>query len=119
MILSAIALVALTAPVLADDYPVSGKWGQSLSADKGPIDCGNKRVIEFNGSTRTDSTGGVRAYRVKSVTATAPSNYRVVDQFTTGQIRNGSLSYTLHQIDADHIELNMQPGGLVKLQKCK
>lgn len=58
-------------------------------------------------------------YRNKSVTATAPSRYRVVDQFTTGQIRNGSLSYTLHQIDADHIELNMQPGGLVKLQKCK
>jgi hypothetical protein len=112
MRLLAITLACLACgPALAGDYPVSGKWGQSSSAEKGPIDCGNKRVIEFNGEQRTDSGGGVPGYRNKSVTPSAPSRYRVVDTFTTGQIRNGSVSYTLHQVDADHIELTMQPGG--------
>jgi len=115
-----LALLALAAPALAAaSYPVSGRWGQSSGADKGAIDCAGKRVIAFNGDTRTDSKGGVPAYRIKSITTAGPSQYRIVDQFTTGQIRNGSASYTLHQIDADHIELNLQPGGLLKLQRCK
>ena len=116
-----LALLALAAPALAADgaYPVSGRWGQSSGADKGAVDCSRLRVIAFNGDTRTDSKGGVPAYRIKSITTAGPSQYRIVDQFTTGQIRNGSASYTLHQIDADHIELNLQPGGLLKLQRCK
>jgi hypothetical protein len=115
-----LALLALAAPAFADaGYPVSGKWGQSSSADKGAVDCSRLRVIEFNGSQRTDSKGGVPAYRNKSVTAEGTSRYRIVDEFTTGQIRSGSLRYTLHQIDDDHIEMNMQPGGLLKLQRCK
>jgi hypothetical protein len=119
-ILSAIALTALAAPALAaGGYPVSGPWGQSAEINKGRIDCGNKRVIDFKGDTRTDSKGGVPAYRIKSIAAEGSSNYRVVDEFTTGQIRNGSTSYTLHQVDDDHIELNMQQGGLLKLQRCK
>jgi hypothetical protein len=119
-ILSAMALLALAAPALADAaYPVSGRWGQSSGADNGAVDCSKLRVIAFNGDTRTDSKGGVPAYRIKSITTAGPSQYRIVDQFTTGQIRNGSASYTLHQIDADHIELNLQPGGLLKLQRCK
>jgi hypothetical protein len=121
MILTAtFALAALAAPALgAGDYPVSGKWGQSSSADKGVIDCSKLRVIGFNGDTRTDSQGGVPAYRLKSITSEGALRYRVVDEFTTGQIRNGSMRYTLHQIDTDHIELNLQPGGLLKLQRCK
>jgi hypothetical protein len=117
-ILPAMLLLALAAPAMAGTYPVSGKWGQSNSSEKGPIDCNRLRVIEFNGSTRTDSKGGVPAYRNKSISASG-SSFRVVDEFTTGQIRNGSMNYTLTQTDADHIELNMQPGGLLKLQKCK
>ncbi len=113
-------LTALAAPALAaGGYPVSGKWGQSADTNKGRIDCGDKRVIDFKGDTRTDSKGGVPAYRIKSITTEGSSRYRVVDEFTTGQIRNGSTSYTLHQIDADHIELNMQQGGMLKLQRCK
>jgi hypothetical protein len=119
LLTTSLAFVALAAPALGQGYPVSGQWGQSTSSDKGAIDCTNRRVFDFKNDQRTDSKGGVPAYRNKSVTATAPSRYRVVDTFTTGQIRNGSLSYTLQQIDADHIELNMQPGGVVKLQKCK
>lgn len=47
MILSALLLGALASPALADSYPVSGRWGQTTSTDKGAIDCINRRVIAF------------------------------------------------------------------------
>lgn len=119
-ILSAMLLTALAAPALADAYPVNGRWGQSAGTANGAIDCGGKlRVIAFSGATRTDSKGGVPAYRNKSVAPEAPGLFRVVDEFTTGQIRNGHLNYTLRLVDADRIEMNLQPGGLLKLQRCK
>jgi hypothetical protein len=114
----ALLLTALVMPALADGYPVSGQWGQSSSTDKGPIDCAGKRVITFNGDQRQDSKGGVPAYRNKSVTQDGSSNYRVVDQFTTGQINNGSVSYTLNKVDDDHIVMHLQQGGTLKLQRC-
>ena len=67
-IVSALLLSALAAPAQAQVYPVVGKWGQSSGAEKGAIDCVGKRVIEFNGDQRTDSNGGVPAYRNQSVT---------------------------------------------------
>lgn len=113
-------LMALAAPAFADAYPVVGKWGQSTNTAKGTIDCGAKvRVIAFSDGTRTDSKGGVPAYRNKSVAPEGPGMFRVVDEFTTGQIRNGHVNYTLRLVDAEHIEMNMSPGGLLKLQKCK
>jgi hypothetical protein len=118
-ILPAVILLALAAPALAATYPVSGKWGASTSSEKGPIDCSKLRVIDFKGDQRTDSKGGVPAYRNKSVTPEGASSYRVVDEFTTGQISNARMNFTLSQRDADHIEMNMQPGGLLKLQRCK
>ncbi len=118
MILSAMLLLAFAAPAMAANYPVSGKWGQSNSSEKGPIDCSRLRVISFNGNQRTDSKGGVPAYRNKSVTASG-SSFRIVDEFSTGQVNNARMNYTLTQIDADHIEMNMQPGGMLKLQRCK
>jgi hypothetical protein len=114
----AIALTALTLPALADGYPVDGRWGQSSESAKGAIDCSNKRVITFNGNQRQDSKGGVPAYRNKSVTAEG-SSYRVVDEFTTGQISNARTSYTLRQVDADHIVMQQQQGGTIKLQRCQ
>src|ERR1700675_497834 len=117
-ILSAMLLAALAAPALADAYPVSGRWGQSTSSAKGAIDCSGKRVINFQGDQRTDSKGGVPAYRNKSVTPAGASQYRIVDVFSNGQIRNGSVIYTLRQIDDDDIEMNMQSGGSLKLQRC-
>ncbi|MFZ0846610.1 MAG: hypothetical protein WAM62_12530 [Pseudolabrys sp.] len=121
ILLSAMLVIVLAAPGFAAPavYPVTGKWGQSTSSAKGAIDCSKLRVIGFNGDQRTDSGGGVPAYRIKSVSQQGPGNYRVVDQFTTGQINNGSASFTLQQIDADHIVMNMQPGGTLKLQRCK
>jgi hypothetical protein len=118
-VLTGLLLAALSTPVLAAPYPVVGKWGQSASADKGPIDCAGKRIIAFNGETRTDSRSGVPAYRNRSVTADGPARFKIVDEFTTGQISNGHTTFVLRKIDPDHIELNFEPGGLVKLQRCK
>lgn len=115
----AMLLAALAAPAYAAGYPVTGPWGQTSSSEKGPVDCSRLRVIGFNGDTRTDSNGGVPAYRIKSISAEGSSAHRIVDEFTTGQIRNGTMRYTLRQIDADHIEMNMQPGGMLKLRRCK
>jgi hypothetical protein len=119
IILSAVLFGVLAAPVQAQVYPVQGKWGQSSSAEKGTIDCtNNKRVIEFIGNERTDSNGGVPSYRNQSVRSEGASSYRVVDEFTTGQISAGHTSYTLRKVDPDHIEMVME-GGAVKLQRCR
>ena len=117
--LAAIAATALATPALADSYPVSGKWGVSTSSEKGPIDCSKLRVINFNGNQRTDSHGGVPAYRNRSVQPDGTNRFRVVDEFTTGQISDAHVNYTLHQIDADHLDMNQDKGGLMKLRKCK
>ena len=77
------ALVALATPALADFYPVQGRWGVGQPS-KQPVDCSNLRVIAFNGDQRTDSRGGVPAYRNVSVTPSSGGS-RVVDEFNTGQ----------------------------------
>ena len=117
-ILTAMLLGALAMPAQAQVYPVEGKWGQSTSTTKGTIDCADKRVIEFSGDQRTDSNGGVPAYRNQSVVPDGPSSYRVVDEFSTGQISAGHTSYTLRKIDPDHIEMNSS-NGTVTLQRCR
>ncbi len=118
-ILASMLFAALAAPAMAASYPVSGKWGETSRSEKGPVDCSKLRVIAFNGETRTDSKGGVPAYRLKSIAAEGTSSHRIVDEFTTGQIRNGNTSYTLRIIDTDHVEMHLQQGGTLKLQKCK
>ena len=114
-----LACCLFAAPAFANAYPVSGKWGVSTNPKKGPIDCGKLRVISFNGEQRTDTGGGVPAFRNRSVTPDGINRYRVVDVFTNGMVNNGKVNYALHLIDADHLELNMQKGGLLKLQRCK
>jgi hypothetical protein len=113
-----LAALACATPAVAQNYPVSGKWGESTSSEKGAIDCSGKRVIGFNGDQRTDSKGGVPAYRNRSVT-TSGSSYRVVDEFTTGQISNGHTTYNLRKIDDDHVEMTQQGGSTLKLRRCK
>ena len=83
------------------------------------VDCSNLRVIAFNGDQRTDSKGGVPTYRNRTVTAVSASLYRVVDAFSTGQISDAHVNYTLRKVDADHIEMDMQHGATLKLQRCK
>jgi hypothetical protein len=109
----------LAVPALAATYPVSGRWGVSASSQKGAIDCTGKRVIAFNGNQRTDSGGGVPAYRNRSVTADGSDHWRVVDEFTNGQVNDAHTTYALRKIDDDHIVMQMQPGGTLKLQRCQ
>jgi hypothetical protein len=106
------------APAQAEVYPVQGKWGQSSDAEQGAIDCTNRRVIAFSGGQRTDSGGGAPTYRNQSVRSDGQSTYRIVDEFSTGQISGGQTSYALRKVDADHIEMNT-PDGTVKLQRCR
>ena len=113
------ALIALSAPALADSYPVSGRFGVVTSFTDKPPDCTGKRTIAFNGDTRTDSKGGVPAYRNRSVQANGAASWKVIDIFTTGQISNAQAVYTLRAVKADQLEMNMTPGGMIRLQKCK
>ena len=117
-ILAAIML-AVAAPAPAATYPVAGKWGAGAPPSKTAIDCSKLRVIAFNGDQRTDSKGGVPAYRNRTVTTADGVNFRIVDEFTTGQISAAHVNYTLHKVDADHIEMDSQHGGTLKLQRCK
>ena len=109
---------ALTTPALAQSYPVSGKWGESTSSQKGPIDCSGRRVMQFEGNQRTDSDGGVPSYRNLSVTSAGSSRYRVVDTFANALQSNPHTEYTLTQVDQDHIVLDTQ-GGPIRLQRCR
>jgi hypothetical protein len=118
-ILSALLATTLAAPALAQSYPVSGRWGESTSSEKGPIDCtGNRRVIDFSGNQRTDSNGGVPEYRNKSVESVGQSDYRIVDEFSNAQVSAGQSEYTLRKIDSDRIVMN-QSGTALNLQRCK
>lgn len=75
-------------------------------------------MITLTGNKRTDSQGGVPAFRNRSVNAARASQYSVVDQLSTGQISNGTVSYTLRKIDDDHTEM-VTSGGTLKLQRCQ
>jgi hypothetical protein len=114
-----LAALCVSAPALAASYPVSGRYGESKTSENGAVDCAKLRVIAFNGNQRTDSHGGVPAYRNVSVTPDGTKAFRVVDEFTNGQVRQGRVNYTLQEIDADRIELRLQVGGTIKLQRCK
>ncbi len=111
-------VAALAAPAMADTYPVSGRFGVGAPPGKDPVDCNNLRVIAFAGNQRTDSKGGVPAYRNVSVTPSGSAAWRIVDAFNTGQI-SARATLTLRKIDDIHVELDLQPGGLLKLQRCK
>lgn len=118
-ILTALLVTALATPALAQSYPVSGKWGESNSSEKGPIDCtDNSRVIDFNGDQRTDSNGGVPEYRNKSVQSVGQSDYRIVDEFSNAQVSAGHTEYTLRKVDSDRIVMD-QSGTTLNLQRCK
>jgi hypothetical protein len=118
-VFASLASTLLAAPAQADTYPISGRWGVGTPSADGKIDCNGKRVITFSGNQRQDSKGGVPAYRNRTVTPQGPMRFRVVDEFTTGQISNAHAIYTLHLLDDDNIDMQMQPGGSLKLQRCK
>jgi hypothetical protein len=118
-ILTALLATALATPVLAQVYPVSGRWGESNSPEKGPIDCnGNRRIIDFLGNQRTDSNGGVPEYRNVSVQSVGQSDYRIVDEFSNAMVSAGHTEYMLRKIDSDRIVMN-QSGTVLNLRRCK
>lgn len=98
-------------------YPVSGKWTYENPHGEGPAkDCG-RRYMTFESPQRFDTGGGVPSYRNISVDNAGNATYRIVDEFATGQIRARS-SYTLRQIDADHIVIQMA-GNTIPLRRCQ
>jgi hypothetical protein len=113
-----LTLIAVTAAQGAN-YPIDGRWGVTASTQKGPVDCSTLRIISFKGNQRTDTGGGVPAFRNRSIQQNGSSEFRIVDEFTTGQISNAQARYTLTIIEPDRVEINQQPGGLLKLRKCK
>ena len=119
MILTALLVTTLATPALAQVYPVSGRWGESNSSEKGPIDCsGNRRIVGFFGNQRTDSNGGVPEYRNVSVQSVGQSDYRIVDEFSNAMVSAGHTEYTLRKLDSDRIVMN-QSGTVLNLQRCK
>ncbi len=110
--------VMLAWPSTAAEYPVSGRWTYAQQTEDGPS-CPSP-TMEFNGNRRLDSGGSSAPdYRNLSVTQIDGSVYKVVDTIFTGQVQ-GQVSYTLHIVDDDHIELHLQPNRpAVTLERCK
>ena len=114
-----LAACCLAQTAMAGSYPVSGQWGENNDSKQGRIDCAGRRIVDFKGEERTDTGGGVPAYRNQSVSTEGATAYRVTDVFTNGQINNAQVNYTLRKVDDDRIELQMQSGSTLKLQRCK
>jgi hypothetical protein len=115
-----IVLIAWLAPcslVEAQQYPVSGRWTYGdLSGDGPSKECPPPRM-EFRGARRFDGGGSVPDYRNVSVAPIGRGQYRLADEFFTGQIR-GRVNYTLHQLGNDRIELRLEQGPVIKLRRC-
>jgi hypothetical protein len=119
LVLAVATFAASAAVARADTYPVSGRFGISNWTVKGAIDCANLRVINFAGEQRTDSDGGVPGYRNNWVRREGEGRYRVADWFSNGQVRNGQVFYELLVLDADRLEMILDRGGTLKMQRCQ
>ena len=115
----ALATLLLVSAAQAASYPVQGRWGQSTSADKNPVDCTRLRTVDFQGERRFDSGGGVPDFRAISVQPEGSSSFRVVEEFRTGQV-NGRNSLTIRvKTDPDRVELDPAKGASLHLRRCK
>ena len=114
-----LATLLLAAAAQAASYPVQGRWGESASSDKNPIDCTRLRTVDFQGERRFDSGGGVPDFRAISVQPEGQSSFRVVEEFRTGQI-NGRNRLTIRiMTNPDRVELDPAKGASLHLRKCK
>jgi hypothetical protein len=115
-ILTATALAALPQATWAQSYPISGKWTYENPSAEGPArDCG-QRYMTFQGVQRFDTGGGVPSYRNISVDDIGDDTYRIVDEFSTGQI-DARSDYTLRKIDTDHVVIQLA-GHTIPLRRC-
>lgn len=118
-VFATLATLLLASAAQAASYPVQGRWGQSTSTDKNPIDCSRLRTVDFQGERRFDSGGGVPDFRAISVQPEGQSSFRVVEEFRTGQV-NGRNSLTIRvKTDPDRVELDPARGGSLQLRRCK
>ena len=116
-LLATLIAASLATPALAITYPVSGGWTPSTETEPGPVDCTGKRVIRFDPFRRFDTGGGVPDYRVINLVNEGDTEFRITEEFHTGQIK-AQLNYRLRLIDADRIELALERGGTLKLKRC-
>jgi len=116
---AAFAALLLSSAAQAASYPVQGRWGQSASTDKNPIDCTHLRTVTFQGERRFDSGGGVPDFRAISVQPEGSSSFRVVEEFRTGQV-NGRNTLTIRiKTEPARVELDPARGASLHLRKCK
>ena len=111
--------VALACPARADTYPVAGRFAVGGWTEAGRIDCTGLRVMTFGGRWRRDTGGGVSTFVNRSVARIDEHSFAVVDEFTTGQVYYANAMYDLYIVDADRLLLHLQPGGVLKLQRCR
>jgi hypothetical protein len=116
---SAAVLCLVAAPAFAASYPVQGKWGESNSTDKKPVDCGRLRTVDFQGERRFDTGGGVPDFRALTVQTEGQSAWRVTEEFRTGQIKGRSNVVFRVKSDPDRLEIDPQRGATLKLRKCQ
>ena len=110
-------LPVLAGYAVAASYPVSGKWTyEDVSGDGPARQCG-RRFMDFQGDRRLDTGGGVPDFRNLMASRIGANEFRLVDEFNTGQIR-ARVDYTLRIIDNDHIELKLPQGKSVTLRRC-
>lgn len=109
----------LAAPAFAATYPVQGKWGESNSTDKKPVNCVNLRTIDFQGERRLDSGGGVPDFRALTVQPQGPAVWRVTEEFRTGQVKARNNVVLRLKSDPDRIEIDPDRGATLKLRKCQ
>jgi hypothetical protein len=110
------SLLACTAA--AATYPVSGRWTYRDATAPGPAQCNGGPQMDFLGTYRRDSGGGVPELRNVSVTQTGKGVYRVVDEFFNVLAR-GRVYYTLQLVDDDHLMMRLDRGGkTIELRRC-
>jgi hypothetical protein len=97
-------------------YPISGTWTYENPSGEGPAeDCG-QRYMTFQSPERFDTGGGVPNFRNVSVQDNGGDEYRIVDEFATGQIR-ARANYTLRILNGDHIVIRTS-GNTIRLRRC-
>jgi uncharacterized protein (DUF2147 family) len=113
-----VATAALIGPAHADGYPISGTWTYDQPSGQGPASGCGSRTMTFGNGTRQDSVGSVPQLKNKSTTQTGDGQFNVVDTFYNGQTW-GSVSYSMHVVDPDHVEINYGKGSSYELRRCQ
>jgi ABC-type glycerol-3-phosphate transport system substrate-binding protein len=116
--LLAVTTLAIAGTAAADDYPVTGTWTYSNPSDSGAAQNCSGQTMTFGNGTRHDTVGSVPELKNKSATQTGAGQYQMVDTFFNGQTW-GSVRYSMHVVDPDHVQINYDKGGSYTLRRCQ